>query len=279
MDVIDNMLDLTRRLPPNNIEANVAALVELRPEYADELLGSVDQPLQVRTCTVTGRDYLVCDYNRDGESYRSPWSNEYDPPLPDGAQPSEKLRKLEVAANDAFDTYREMYFEGGVSSVFLWELDDGGFAGVVLLKKTLSSSKSYNYSGSWDSIHVFEASERGRSAHYKLTSTVMLQLVAKGSSGNGNAPRLTANSTNSVDLSGSMTRQIEQDFPLADFAAHIPNTGRLIEDQEIKMRNLLQEVYFSKTKDVVYDLRSVDSMENTRKQKDLQKELVGLFRK
>ena len=27
------------------------------------------------------------------------------------------------------------YFEGGVSSVFLWDLDDGGFAGVVLLKK------------------------------------------------------------------------------------------------------------------------------------------------
>ena len=28
------------------------------------------------------------------------------------------------------------YFEGGVSSVYLWDLDDGGFAGVVLLKKS-----------------------------------------------------------------------------------------------------------------------------------------------
>ena len=28
------------------------------------------------------------------------------------------------------------YYEGGVSSVFLWDLDDGGFAGVVLLKKS-----------------------------------------------------------------------------------------------------------------------------------------------
>jgi len=40
---------------------------------------------------------------------RSPWSNEYDPPLDDGTIPSVKLRKLEIAANDAFDTYREMY--------------------------------------------------------------------------------------------------------------------------------------------------------------------------
>lgn len=39
---------------------------------------------------------------------RSPWTNEYDPPLDDGTVPSAKLRRLEVAANDAFDTYREM---------------------------------------------------------------------------------------------------------------------------------------------------------------------------
>ena len=40
---------------------------------------------------------------------RSPWSNEYDPPLEDGTVPSSKLRKLEITANEAFDTYREMY--------------------------------------------------------------------------------------------------------------------------------------------------------------------------
>ena len=63
-------------------------------------------------------------------SVRSPWSNAYDPPLEDGAMPSERLRKLEVDANTAFDQYREMYFEGGVSSVYLWDLDHG-FAGEI----------------------------------------------------------------------------------------------------------------------------------------------------
>lgn len=90
---------------------------------------------------------------------RSPWSNEYDPPLDDGTLPTAKLRKLETQANEAFDTYREMYaldlarwlprrimsftmyfhgrryYEGGVSSVYLWDLEEGGFAGVVLFKK------------------------------------------------------------------------------------------------------------------------------------------------
>ena len=39
---------------------------------------------------------------------RSPWSNKYDPPLSDGAVPSDRLRRLEIEANQAFDTYREL---------------------------------------------------------------------------------------------------------------------------------------------------------------------------
>ena len=56
---------------------------------------------------------------------RSPFTNKYDPPLADGVVPSPEIRRLEIAANNAFDTYREMYYEGGVSSTYLWDLDDG----------------------------------------------------------------------------------------------------------------------------------------------------------
>lgn len=67
---MDSMLDLMRRLPPTRVEENVAALVAICPDYADDLLGSVDQPLKLMTDQATGKDYLACDYNRDGESYR-----------------------------------------------------------------------------------------------------------------------------------------------------------------------------------------------------------------
>lgn len=39
---------------------------------------------------------------------RSPWSNKYDPPIEDGAMPSDRLRKLEIEANNAFDQYRDL---------------------------------------------------------------------------------------------------------------------------------------------------------------------------
>lgn len=53
----------------------------------------------------------------------------------------------------------------------------------------------------------------------------------------------------------------------------------MIEEQEIKMRNLLQDVYFGKTRDVVHELRSLEDLELARRQRNLQKELVGLMRK
>jgi hypothetical protein len=42
-----------------------------------------------------------------------------------------------------------------------------------------------------------------------------------------------------------------------DDTSHVANIGKMVEDMELKMRNLLQEVYFGKAKDVVGDLRSM----------------------
>ena len=49
--------------------------------------------------------------------------------------------------------YNFRYFEGGVSSVYLWDLDHG-FAGVILIKKAGDGSQKIK--GCWDSIHVIE---------------------------------------------------------------------------------------------------------------------------
>ena len=120
------------------------------------------------------------------------------------------------------------YYEGGISSVYLWDLDDGGFAGVVLFKKgrlvpasaVVMASKKTRFptldsvltptsltesTGSWDSIHVFEASERGRQAHYKLTSTIMLNMVNKTEKQANEGEKKTGGE---IGLSGSMTRQV-----------------------------------------------------------------------
>lgn len=124
--------------------------------------------------------------------------------------------------------------------------------------------------------------ERGRQAHYKLTSTIMLQLVTRRESVEANFDAKDSGAwkhDGEVSLSGSMTRQTEQDHPVQDGTSHVQNVGRMVEDMEIKMRNLLQEVYFGKTRDVVHDLRSLDDLEKARRQRELQKELVGFIKR
>ena len=76
-DPIEAALSIMRRMPPNKIAHNLNAICNLIPEHADELLQRVDQPLEEAKCKDTGRAYLLCDYNRDGDSHRSPWSNKY----------------------------------------------------------------------------------------------------------------------------------------------------------------------------------------------------------
>ncbi|XP_075980459.1 F-actin-capping protein subunit beta [Anticarsia gemmatalis] len=263
---MDCALDLMRRLPPQQIEKNLTDLIDLVPSMCDDLLSSVDQPLKIAQDRSTGKDYLLCDYNRDGDSYRSPWSNTYDPPLEDGSMPSERLRKLEIDANHAFDQYREMYFEGGVSSVYLWDMDHG-FAGVILIKKAGDGSQKIK--GCWDSIHVVEVIEKssGRNAHYKLTSTAMLWL------------QTNKESSGTMNLGGSLTRQAEQDSAVSDVTPHIVNIGRMVEDMENKIRNTLNDIYFGKTKDIVNGLRSVVPAEVARRTAALQHDLADALKR
>eukprot|EP01086_Lenisia_limosa_P012651 TRINITY_DN41132_c0_g1_i1.p1 TRINITY_DN41132_c0_g1~~TRINITY_DN41132_c0_g1_i1.p1 ORF type:complete len:271 (+),score=92.65 TRINITY_DN41132_c0_g1_i1:1-813(+) len=259
---LDYALDLMRRLPPKDIEDNLAGLIDLCPDLIDDLLSSVDQPLKVATCKKTGKDYLLCDYNRDGDSYRSPWSNEYDPPVEDGAVPSDDLRSLEVRANDVFDIYRSLYYEGGVSSVYTWDTDEG-FAAVILIKKSSGVGKKNTLEGVWDSIHVLDVTDSGTKATYKLTSTIMLSMVD------------TNSSVGKFNLAGSLTRQAESELSVDASNTHIANMGRMIEDMEFKLRNSLDQIYFGKTRDITNQLRVAAGVKTMNAQRNAQHAIMA----
>lgn len=67
---MDCALDLMRRLPPQKIEKHLSDLIDLVPSLCEDLLSSVDQPLKIIRDKQVGKDFLLCDYNRDGDSYR-----------------------------------------------------------------------------------------------------------------------------------------------------------------------------------------------------------------
>ncbi|KAI6197280.1 F-actin-capping protein subunit beta [Aphelenchoides besseyi] len=241
---LDAGLDLMRRLPPQKCNKHLSDTITIAPHLCDDLLSMVDQPLQVARDKETGREYLKCDYNRDMDSYRSPWSNTYDPPINDPVFPSDTLRKLEVEANATFQAYCEMYFEGGISSVYFWELEQQNFAGVILIKK---QADGLAVKGCWDSIHVVECKNQNKSAKYKLTSTIILWLLTDNAD------------VGEMSVGGSLTRTLEYDYPVSEQQSHLVNIGRMVEENENKMRGFLNDVYFGKTREIVGSLRTVES--------------------
>lgn len=293
VDRLEAALDLLRRLPPQNIKENLSRLASLLPEQAVSLPLMVDVPATTHVCPQTGREYLRCDHNRDGGSWRSPWSNEYDPSGESGAlKPSERLRRLELIANEAFDTYRSLYYEGGVSSVYFWDVpssdadvDDNAdnhqgqnwcFGAAVLIKKEAEGDDGPLRGGAWDAIHIIEGGvfPATSSLKLKLTTSIILHLDTAH-------PAL-----DSFLLSGSITRQSDHHFALGSASASVTVQeqeiivfmGRIVEEMESRMRGSLQEIYFGKTHDVINEIRPVLPAGFLRHQADLQREMADRLR-
>ena len=70
-------------------------------------------------------------------------------------------------------THLVSYFESGVCSVYLWDLDHG-FAGVVLIKKAGDTEKT---KGCWDSIHVVEVQVSPGSIHVEVLKRYWVALL------------------------------------------------------------------------------------------------------
>ncbi|WOL03789.1 putative F-actin-capping protein subunit beta [Canna indica] len=239
-------MDLMRRISPKESETALSALLSLLPHHSADLLSQVDLPLQVCMDDELMKEFILCEYNRDADSYRSPWSNKYFPPLEDGTLPSGQLRKLEIEANEVFAVYCDQYYEGGVTSVYIWDDENQGFVACFLIKKdgsrTGQGRRGYLQEGSWEAIHVVEvAAEEGGTTRYCLTSTVMLSLTTENKS------------SGTFSLSGSIRRQMSLDLSIAD--GHLCNMGKMIEEMEGKLRNSLDQVYFGKTREMVCNLR------------------------
>lgn len=58
-------------------------------------MAKIDKPLELGTDPDNGNQYILSEFNRDGDSYRSFWSNKYVPPLENAIYPSQHMRELE----------------------------------------------------------------------------------------------------------------------------------------------------------------------------------------
>ena len=95
--------------------------------------------------TVKGLKFLKCEYNRDGDSWRSSYSQSYYPPLDVGDDeppfvPSGMLLELEGMANISLREYSKLYFGDAITNAYFFETTESGFGAVFLIKHEIEGS-------------------------------------------------------------------------------------------------------------------------------------------
>ena len=103
--------------------------------------------LEIGTDEDEGKPFLLCEYNKYMDSYRSPWSNQYYPAI-DMSQvgedyqpmyPTSELLSMEMKANEVFQRYAKLYYDNSyLTSVYFFDTDIKGFGSCWLVKKCKS---------------------------------------------------------------------------------------------------------------------------------------------
>lgn len=250
-EILTSGLTLMRRMPPALSEKSLTGLSKLidDPDVLDQVYQRVDKPLNLGKCESTGSEFILCEFNKDGDSYRSPWSNLYQPATTEGIVLSETLRNLEVKANEIFNEYRRLYYDGGISSVYFWDVGQNAFACAFLIKRDIEPRDGVT-KASWESSNLIQAeiTPQSRSVKYSVTSTVFLQIS------------IDHPTAGVIDLSGGLTRQIQEHKPCSDAfgEGHVYNMIALVENIEGKLRSSLDSIYVGKTKEILDRTRHIE---------------------
>lgn len=259
-------LNLNRRMPPVEVETTLDNLITLAGDDMEEVLcQTIDVPLGESMDEKASKKFITCDYNRDGDSFRSPHTNTYYPAHEDDVEdpflPSEYLREFEMQANHAFNIYRDLYFQGGVSSVYCWDLEAGAFASCWACKKDVERAAMKLH---WSEIHIFEVKPNIQNWDYKLTSTVIVHtdnVDDEGISLNVSGNRTIQKSVLNIPV----TRKDINEH-------HIMIMGRMAEQLSSNLLSSMAGIYYAKTNEIMSYLhqnerdRNLQNNENLREQ-------------
>jgi len=235
----------------------------------------------VGTDEAEGKPFLLCEYNKDGDSYRSPWSNQYYPPIDmsevgedyQPMYPTSELLSMELKANDAFQRYAKLYYDNNyLTSVYFFDTDTKGFGCCWLVKKQQSENAGIQ-EGVWDAIHLATVIiDEKQKVKYRVISTVFLFL------------KISNEQQGAVDMGGHINKVKEEliqiDSAKTDLEQfHIRNIGKMIEQNEAEIRQEMQGIYLNKSKQIINTGRLREEYMTKDEKSGFQKELFEMIKK
>jgi len=251
---VQSCLSILQKIPPKKastaLKSMKDALTSSKPEAIQELMQTyLDFPLKSAEDPKNNKQFLLCEFNRHLESYRSPFSsNTYVPSLAGGDNPriSDYILTFEAHANEVWERYTQLYYgKDAIGSVYAKPIATGSSLMVCFLVKKDVEDDSRLAKGQWNSGHIVQIGKiiKG-SAKYKIRSMITV----------------TMDPSNETCISAQITRETEETHDVSEEenqASHLTNVGKMIESIEIDLRSNLGSVNIPKTKQVVCDMRQV----------------------
>jgi capping protein beta len=250
--------DLLRRVQPKDVEDRLYDAIKLNKSTAEELLATVDVPMKIGTDS-KGNRYILCDYNRDGDSYRSPFTNTYHPSVSKPMQLPEYLRQMEIMANRGFQSYLRQYFDSGVCSVYCWECDGESFGVGVFIRKDIDQETIGQITGSiccTDVCQVLKV-DAGRNFRYELVSSAMVEV------------KWPCRVGTAVALDGSVNEETIVEGEANGALDHLITIGGMIEGISDRFVERIRGIYVSKMKEILSYMKHDPENSVSQKAQDL----------
>ena len=238
---IKEVYQLLRHIQPSKIEHRREDAITLANDLEEEILQTVDVPLKIVQDEVKNAPYIACEFNRDLDSYRSPISNKYFPSLPDGQKLPKRLRNMEIKANTAFGAYTHLYYNGGICSVYFWEIDKGVFGCGVFIKNEIDTElrSGEHIKGSINCADTIEVDETDETATYTLTSSAIVNV------------ELDVGIGTPLTISGSTSDRKVKKAKWGNDNDHIVNIGQLVESNSANFKDTIDGIFVGKMKQIM----------------------------
>ena len=259
----ESLNNLIRIFPPDKLPLLKEKILSLDNEKNDlikDVFKNVPILLKVNNSDPLG-PFIECDINKDGDSYRSPWSNQYFPNIESNKFLPNELRQLEEKLNTFIKLYTKFYYgESAISSVYFKLQDNSipnGFFCYTLIKNNISKSDKLKENSFLDSIHVTtikfmrenNAGKEQIKVIYKTKSNFIYDIKLKDFDGacyNGN------NKTENTK-----TAYVDNYF---DNDTHITLIGSSIEENEEILRNQIDGYTLEKNISICNEIRNLNGL-------------------
>ena len=208
--------------------------------------------------------FIESEFNRDENSYRSPWSNKYFPPKESDKLLPNELRELELRINQLIKLYLKLYYsEDAISSAYIMFQDESisnGFLCYVFIKSSVKNSEYLKDSSFLESTNIISVKfmrERSDTPNkerikiiYKTNTIFLFQLEFK------NLANFVYNGTKFCDC--SKTTYTTNYF---DYEKHLRYIGKSIEENEGNLRLKLDKIYLEKNDYICKEMRNEEGQD------------------